>query len=144
MRSAARARGFTLVEILIVVVILGILAAIVVPQYGNASERAKGSTTAAQLKSLREAIDRYKVDHDGNYPLAVEGLLVKTDLEGMPSANGPYGPYIVKFPVNPFTNSATFTLKGTEDETYGWVFDTTTMQMYAVGFDENTQTYTAP
>ncbi|MEM9111640.1 MAG: prepilin-type N-terminal cleavage/methylation domain-containing protein, partial [Planctomycetota bacterium] len=46
-------KGFTLVEILIVVVILGILAAIVIPQFTNASEAAKASSVLSQLQTLR-------------------------------------------------------------------------------------------
>lgn len=60
-------RGMTLVELLIVVAILGILAAIVVPTVSNARERAQVNAIATDLKSLTDSIQRYHVDH-GVYP----------------------------------------------------------------------------
>jgi prepilin-type N-terminal cleavage/methylation domain-containing protein len=57
-------RGFTLVEILIVVVILGILAAIVIPQFTQASTEAKSNSLASDLQSLRSQIELYKVQHN--------------------------------------------------------------------------------
>ena len=54
-------RGFTLVEILIVVVILGILAAIVIPQFTNASQEAQASSVQSQLQTVRSQIELYRV-----------------------------------------------------------------------------------
>jgi len=65
--SAAR-KGFTLVEILIVVVILGILAAIVIPQFTSASESAKASSLVSQLQTIRSQLEFYQIQHNGNYP----------------------------------------------------------------------------
>lgn len=66
-------KGFTLVEILIVVVILGILAAIVIPQFSNASEEAKTSSLASNLQSLRSQIELYKIK-EGAYPATLQAL----------------------------------------------------------------------
>lgn len=54
-------RGFTLIEILIVVVILGILAAIVIPQFTNASQDAQVSAIKSQLQTVRSQIELYRV-----------------------------------------------------------------------------------
>ena len=62
-------RGFTLVEILIVVVILGILAAIVIPQFTEASTEAKVSRLASDLQTMRSQIELYKVQHSDTPPL---------------------------------------------------------------------------
>src|SRR5690606_22426668 len=70
------AQGFTLVEILIVVVILGILAAIVIPQFTQASESAKHSSLMSTLQTVRSQLELYQVQHNGNYPganLAIDG-----------------------------------------------------------------------
>lgn len=58
---ARRKRGFTLIEILIVVVILGILAAIVIPQFTNASQDAQVSAVKSQLQTIRSQIELYRV-----------------------------------------------------------------------------------
>jgi prepilin-type N-terminal cleavage/methylation domain-containing protein len=62
-----RTHGFTLVEILIVVVILGILAAIVVPQFSSASESARQASFITNVKSFADATELYRV-HYGTYP----------------------------------------------------------------------------
>src|SRR5207247_513740 len=68
MSQTRRKDGFTLVEVLIVVVIMGILAAIIVPQFGKPTEDAALAATMAHLSTLRAQIDLYKNQHDGKYP----------------------------------------------------------------------------
>ncbi|MDO8208470.1 MAG: type II secretion system protein [Gallionella sp.] len=64
-------RGFTLVELLIVVIILAILAAIVIPQFSGATVDAQESALNSNLNGLRSAIELYKTQHNGQYPGAV-------------------------------------------------------------------------
>ncbi|MGP1310435.1 MAG: type II secretion system protein [Phycisphaerales bacterium] len=68
-----RANAFTLVEILIVVVILGILAAIVVPQFTKASESAVRSTLKSQLQTIVSQVELYRVRNKGIYPAIGDG-----------------------------------------------------------------------
>src|SRR3989454_8098683 len=60
--------GFTLVEILIVVIILGILAAIVIPQFTNASSDARNSSLASLLQTIRSQVQLYKLQHGDALP----------------------------------------------------------------------------
>lgn len=93
-RTNRKRRGFTLIEILIVVVILGILAAIVVPQFTNASQEATASSIRSQLQTLRGQIELYRVRNSGNLPASFDDLL-----------NPPNGeaPYLTQEPVPPST-----------------------------------------
>ncbi len=68
-------RGFTLIEILIVVVILGILAAIVVPQFSNASQEATASSIRSQLQTIRGQIELYRVRNAGALPESFDDLI---------------------------------------------------------------------
>jgi general secretion pathway protein G len=67
----AAARGFTLIEILIVVVILGILAAIIIPQFTNAADDASISSARTQLQTMRSQIELYRAQSPtSSYPSA--------------------------------------------------------------------------
>src|SRR3989441_7377868 len=93
-RSQRSARGgFTLVEILIVVIILGILAAIVIPQFTNASTNARVSATVSQLQSLRSQIQLYKLQHNDTVPDLKANqwsqFMSKTDVAGSTTASSP-------------------------------------------------------
>jgi general secretion pathway protein G len=140
--------GFTLVELMIVVSILGILAALVIPKFTNASEMAQVSSTKDQLRLLRIALERYKLDHSDSYPAIGtiwDGLAGKTDLDGTSNATGDYGPYLKQPATNPFTDSSTVVAAGAGTATDGWEYDTTTSRnITAVGFNENTDIFTSP
>ena len=60
--------AFTLVELLIVVIILGILASVVIPQFSDASTDARMSSLATNLMTIRGQIDLYRLQHNGTYP----------------------------------------------------------------------------
>lgn len=126
-------KGFTLVEILIVVVILGILAAIVIPQFTNASESAKASSLASQLQSIRSQVELYKNQHNGNEPDLTanwDQFTMYTDIDGNTSATKDstftYGPYMQKPAVNPFEDSSTVEgdpeTEGTAAAGTGWAW----------------------
>ena len=68
-----RNKGFTLVEILIVVIILGILAAIVIPQFTEASNDARTSALQSDLQTFRSQLQLYKVQHNDTPPTEING-----------------------------------------------------------------------
>lgn len=149
---AHRVRGFTLVEILIVVVILGILAAIVVPQFTSASQDAIKGALASQLQTINSQIELYRVQHSGNLPsghvATVEepGAALGTAGVGTPNWNG-WGvmigtDYLKDEPNNGYTRTTNVTA-GTADppapvfdgSSPGWVFHTGTGEVLATGYD---------
>jgi general secretion pathway protein G len=105
------ARGFTLVEVLIVVIILAILAAIVLPQFSTASSDARVSSLKTNLQSMRGQIQTYKVQHSDLYPDSdfESQMTLFTSVSGgtaaLKDATYFYGPYIPSVPLNPLSNS---------------------------------------
>ena len=66
-------RGFTLLELLVVILILSLLAALVIPKLTGRVDEAKIDTTKVQLKSIKHALEMYKLDN-GTYPTTEQGL----------------------------------------------------------------------
>lgn len=121
-------RAFTLVEVLIVVIILGILAAIVVPQFSDASTDAKLSALQTNLQTVRSQLQLYKMQHNDVWPLLAtftEQMTLSSKLDGATAAVGtagfPLGPYLLSIPTNPFTGTNTVTA-GAAD-TSAWYYD---------------------
>jgi len=130
--------GFTLVEILIVVVILGILAAIVIPQFTDASSEARLSSLTSDLQTMRSQIELYKIQHSDDLPGAgtatfVQAMTGQTDINGAVGTD--FGPYLQKIPTNPFNTFDTVDVEagstnlGSGDT--GWHFDSTTGAFHA-------------
>jgi general secretion pathway protein G len=91
--SADRARrqgGFTLLELLVVMVIIGLLAAYVAPRYFSQVGRSEVRSAQAQIAALRNALDAYRLDV-GSYPSTEQGLTALTAKpQGSTRWNGPY------------------------------------------------------
>lgn len=133
-------RGFTLVEILIVVVILGILAAIVIPQFTQASTEAKQNSLCSDLQTLRSQIELYKVQHNDTAPTLLgfaNQMVYCTDLTGAVAGTPSkvragiyqFGPYLERVPENPFNSSAT--LAAAAADGVGWAYTETTGEIHA-------------
>lgn len=90
-RSAIQWRGFTLLELLVVIVIIGMLASYVGPKYFSQIGKSEVTTAKAQIESLSKALDNYRLDV-GRYPTTDEGLaaLVNKPSSDAMGWNGPY------------------------------------------------------
>ena len=108
-------RAFTLIEILIVVVILGILAAIVIPQFTDASQQASTSSLQSQLQTIRSQVELFRVKNNGTDPdlSANWNALVLTN-----------PPYLHSNPKNPLISNAAVAMAiGTSASTsVGWTY----------------------
>lgn len=146
-----KSKGFTLLEVLIVVAVLGILAAMVIPQMHGQTLAAKESTAKDTLQIWRTQIELYKMQHQGLAPGYVKGpvstisvpidnqIIGTSDEKGMartdtvPAAPYLYGPYLKSLPKNPFNNLRTITYVG-DSETFeskadgksGWLYKRST------------------
>lgn len=106
-------RGFTLIEIMVVLVIIGLLAGIVVPKLMGRTEEAKRTKTAVQIKNFQSALDLYKLD-SGIYPSTEQGLqaLVEKPSIGEIPNNWKEGGYIDKIPKDPWGNNYVYISPG--------------------------------
>jgi len=142
-----RARGFTLVEILIVVVLLGVLAAIVIPAVGNSATSARETTLSMDLSLLRRFIPVYTSQH-GEVPPGYPGgdqsavptqeafvaqATLSSNEEGDTAARGTpgfrLGPYLSNIPANPFNKLDTVEVladgadfPAVADDSVGWIY----------------------
>jgi general secretion pathway protein G len=104
-RSFRDQDGFTLIEIMVVILIIGLLALMVVPRLRGVADRAKRTKAQADIQELKQALDRYYLDN-GSYPTTDQGLqaLVTPPTGGRLPSNYEQGGYIEKLPNDPWGN----------------------------------------
>lgn len=154
-------KAFTLVEILIVVVILGIIAVIVIPRFSNASATARASMLGDDLRVVRTQIEVFKAQHLGvapGYPgcdlhqtpteqAFIDYMTGASDSGGNINPTGQkFGPYLREVPTNPVNGKSTvlliadggqFPTNGSDQ--FGWVYQPSTESFRAdsTGADED-------
>jgi len=161
-------KAFSLVELLIVVVILGILAAIVLPRFSNASAVARASMLADNLRVIRMQLAVYKGQHGGvapGYPggnpngtpteaLFLAQMTQASKPSGQTAAPGTpgydYGPYLREMPADPINGKTTVqviandgTFPDAGDDSDGWVYQPSTLVFNAdcSGADDKAKSY---
>ena len=147
-------KGFTLVEILIVVIILGILAVIVIPQFSSANENARASMLMDDLRVMRMQLEIFKAQHNSVPPghpncdttqaptetALVDQFTRSSDASGntapINTPGYPYGPYMREIPANPLNGkssirvlSAAEPFPGAPADTYGWIYQPSSMTL---------------
>lgn len=100
MRRLASSSGFTLIEIMVVVLILGLLAALVVPKIVGRTDEARVTKAKADIKAIESALNLFKIDN-GFYPTSAEGLAALVQAPPRAKKWNPDG-YLDKLPVDPW------------------------------------------
>ena len=102
MRRLSQQVGFTLIEIMVVVFILGLLVTLVAPRIIGRTDEARVTKAKADIKAIEEALNMFKLDN-GFYPSSAEGLAAL--VQGTPRAKrfNPDG-YLSKIPIDPWGN----------------------------------------
>ena len=103
--SSPRLDGFTLVELVVVVLMLGIFVAVAVQRFSISARQAEEAALAADLRRMRDALQFYAAEHNGNYPASLTALARYTSAGGAMSSNKTafyqYGKYIHQIPPCP-------------------------------------------
>lgn len=129
-----RARGFSLLELVLVVVIIGLVAAIAVPKLSRGAVGTMDTTVSGNLAVLREAIEHYASEHGGAYPTAAN---ISNQLAQYSSSTGAtsatkdgtysYGPYIRTIPALPVgAKKGQSGIAAADGATVGWIYNETT------------------
>lgn len=157
-------KGFTLVEILIVVIILGILGVMVIPQFTSATQSARSAMLMDDLRVMRTQLEVFKAQHQGvpaGFPngdstqIPTEAVMLDQVTKSSTPAGAtaaintpgyPYGPYMREMPVNPINGKSSVRVLQASDvfpnspaDQYGWIYQPSTMMFKSdcLGMDHN-------
>lgn len=111
--GSAKQRGFTLLEIMVVVIIIGVLAVIAIQNVLPQADKARITAVRADIRTLSAALDTYRLDNSF-YPSTDQGLnaLAQAPSGNPPARNWGPEPYLRKIPVDPWGNEYIYTNSG--------------------------------
>lgn len=128
--------GFSLIELVMVIVIIGVIGAIAIPRMSSAADNAAKNAVVGDHSTLQKALDLYETEHEGVKVHVGAGglktiyfrLLKKSDLDGTVNPSGIYGPYINGIPANKINGLNAIRRNGAAAgaNTHGWRYDTAT------------------
>ncbi len=98
-----RRAGFTLIELMVVLVIIGVLAALIVPNVLDRTDDARATAARTDIGNLMQALKLYKLDNQ-RYPTAEQGLQALIARPSTPPVPGNWRPYLEKLPNDPWGN----------------------------------------
>jgi general secretion pathway protein G len=113
--NAIQQRGFTLIEVLVVVAILGILAAIVVPRIMDRPDEAKRVAAKADIAAIVQTLKIYRLDN-GNYPTTDQGLVALVQRPTTNPVPGNWKPYLDHLPKDPWGSDYQYLSPGVKGE----------------------------
>ncbi len=120
-RNTMKLAAFTLIELMVVIVILGILAAFIVPRVSKRPEDAKVTKAKVEIANIEQALELYYLDN-GMYPTSEQGLsaLIEEPSSGDVPPNWKEGGYLAKkrMPVDPWGNPYVYVSPGIQNEDY--------------------------
>ncbi|WP_461831241.1 type II secretion system major pseudopilin GspG [Aquifex sp.] len=96
-------RGFTLIEVLVVLIILGLIAALIVPKITSRVDETRIKTTKLQLKAIKNALEQFKLDN-GFYPTTEQGLKALVEKPTTPPEPKNWKQYMEKLPKDAWGN----------------------------------------
>ncbi|MEO7962303.1 MAG: type II secretion system major pseudopilin GspG [Gemmatimonadaceae bacterium] len=116
LRADVRRAGFTLLELVVVIIVLGLLAGLVAPQIFGRVGEAKGAAGTTQMSLLGTALDNYRLDN-GGYPSTAQGLAALREHPSLaPAATNWKGPYLRKdIPLDPWGRPYLYASPGTRN-----------------------------
>jgi type II secretory pathway pseudopilin PulG len=138
-------KGFTLLEVLIIAIVLSLIASVVMPQISQAASEAKVSGLCKSLQKVRTAISVFMTQHDNRTPGSgdcdfITAITSQTDQHcclvkdqnTVQQSSAIFGPYLFDIPKNPYNGLSTVDTQGTPgDNSHGWFYDTQTGKFYA-------------